>query len=225
MFGIKSRTTKDMDTTIRGIDVSKDKMLKILNDILSIDLHDGVKFEIVKVADIRQNDEYGGNKYYVVGKFENLKINLEIDISTGDKITPRKLRFEYISIFENKKIFIYSYNIETILAEKIETILRRGQYNARMKDYYDVYFFLSNLKNEINIKTTRDAIYNTAIKRDTVNMIKDYNNILDEILDYKRINTYWNNYIEKNKYAENIRFKDIIECLREFLQRIININN
>ena len=142
MLGINSRSTRDMDISIKGIDVSQEKMLKILNEILSIDIDDKVKFEVVNITDIRADDEYGGNKYHLVGRLENLKVSLEIDISTGDEITPKELNFEYISIFDNKKINIGTYNIETILSEKIETILRRGKYNTRMKDYYDIYFFL-----------------------------------------------------------------------------------
>ena len=146
MLGIQSRSTRDMDISIKGIDVSKEKMLAVLNEILSIDINDKVKFKVVNITDIREDDEYGGNKYHLVGKLENLKVALEIDISTGDEITPRELNYEYYSLFENKKIYIESYNIESILAEKIETILRRGKYNARMKDYYDIYFFLSKLE-------------------------------------------------------------------------------
>ena len=99
MFGINNRMTKDMDATIMGIDISKNKMVSILNEILSIDLNDGVKFDIVKVTDIRKDDEYGGNKYHIIGKIDNTKINLEIDISTGDKVTPRELKFKYHLLF------------------------------------------------------------------------------------------------------------------------------
>lgn len=118
MFGIDNRTTKDMDATITGMDVSKEKMVKVLNQILSIKLDDGVKFDVIDITDIREEDEYGGNKYHIVGKKENLKVNLEIDISTGDKVTPRKLKYHYPLLFEDKTIIINSYNIETILSEK-----------------------------------------------------------------------------------------------------------
>lgn len=221
MFGIESRTTKDMDTTIHGIDISKEEMVEVLNEILSINLKDGVKFEVVHISDIREEDEYGGNKYQLVGKLENLKVNLEIDVSTGDKVTPKQLKFEYQSIFEDKKILIDSYNIETILAEKIETILRRGQYNARMKDYYDVYYFLTKLKNQIDISILKEALRNTVTQRESAEYLKDYNEILNGILAYERIHIYWNNYRSKNKYADNIEFKDIIGKLREFIKGII----
>ena len=220
MLGINSRSTRDMDISIKGIDVSQDKMLKILNEILSIDINDKVKFEVVNITDIRADDEYGGNKYHLVGKLENLKVALEIDISTGDEITPKELNFEYTSIFDNKKIYIGTYNIETILSEKIETILRRGKYNTRMKDYYDVYFFLMKLKKDINIKIFKQALNNTLRKREAFDYYNDYKQILDLIAEDDRITNYWNTYKKKNKYAENIEFKDIVKILKEFLDSI-----
>lgn len=224
MFGIDSRSTRDMDVAIKGIDISKEKMVDVLNEILLIDLKDGVKFDIINITDIRESDEYGGNKYHLVGKLENLKINLEIDISTGDKITPKELKYTYYSIFDNKKIYIDSYNIETILAEKIETILRRSKYNARMKDYYDVYSFLTKLQNEINIDIFKEAFKNTVLQRESLEYIKDYNKILVDIKINQRMNSYWNNYKEKNRYAENIEFTDIISELNIFLDKL-NLDN
>ena len=220
MLGINSRSTRDMDISIKGIDVSQEKMLKILNEILSIDIDDKVKFEVVNITDIRADDEYGGNKYHLVGKLENLKVSLEIDISTGDEITPKELNFEYISIFDNKKIYIGTYNIETILSEKIETILRRGKYNTRMKDYYDVYFFLMKLKKDINIKIFKQAFNNTLRKREAFDYYNDYKQILDLIAEDDRFTNYWNTYKKKNKYAENIEFKEIVKILKEFLDSI-----
>ena len=220
MLGINSRSTRDMDISIKGIDVSEEKMLKILNEILSIDIDDKVKFEVVNITDIRADDEYGGNKYHLVGRLENLKVSLEIDISTGDEITPKELNFEYISIFDNKKINIGTYNIETILSEKIETILRRGKYNTRMKDYYDVYFFLMKLKKDINIKIFKQALNNTLRKREAFDYYNDYKQILNGLTNDERINNYWNTYKKKTKYAQNIEFNEIIKALEEFLGNI-----
>lgn len=220
MLGINSRSTRDMDISIKGINVSKEKMVKILNEILSIDIKDKVKFEIVNITDIREDDEYGGNKYHLVGRLENLKVALEIDISTGDEITPKELNFEYISIFDNKKIYIDTYNIETILSEKIETILRRGKYNTRMKDYYDVYFFLTKLRNDINLEISKQALNNTLRKREAFDYYNDYKQILDLIAEDDRITNYWNTYKKKNKYAENIEFKEVVKILKEFLNSI-----
>lgn len=220
MLGINSRSTRDMDISIKGIDVSKEKMVQVLNEILSLDIGDGVKFEMINITDIRADDEYGGNKYHLVGRLENLKVALEIDISTGDEITPKELNYEYISIFEDKKIYIDTYNIETILAEKIETILRRGKYNARMKDYYDVYFFLTKLKDEIDLETFKQALNNTLTKRESFDYYKDYRQILNGLTNDERINNYWSTYKKKTKYAQNIEFKEIVRILDEFLDNI-----
>ncbi len=220
MFGIESRSTRDMDISVKGIDVSKEKIIEVINEVFSIDLEDGVKFEVVKITDIRQEDEYGGNKYHIIGRLENLKVSLEIDISTGDEITPKELKYEYDSLFENKTIYIDSYNIETILAEKFETILRRGQYNARMKDYYDIYFFLTKLKYEISLDILKDAIKNTFTQREAFDYLKDYEQILDGIVLQERMQDYWNTYKIKNIYAQEIELNDIISKLKEFIKNM-----
>ena len=220
MLGIESRSTRDMDISVKGIDVSEEKMVQILNEILSLNIDDGVRFEVVDVTDIRADDEYGGNKYHIVGKLENLKVALEIDISTGDEITPRELNYKYISLFEDKKIEIDAYNIETILAEKIQTILVRGKYNTRMKDYYDIYFFLTKLKNEINQEIFKKTLNNTLVRRDSLDYLKDYKIILDDILVNNRMNSNWNSYRNKTKYAENIEFNEIIKILINFMNKL-----
>lgn len=220
MFGVENRTTKDMDTTITGIDISKDKMVSVLNKILSIDLNDEVKFDIVSITDIREEDDYGGNKYHITGRVNSTKVNLEIDISTGDKVTPKELKFKYPLLFEDRSILINSYNVETILAEKIETVLRRGKYNSRMKDYYDVYFFLTKLKNEININILKDAINNTFTKRDSFEYLNDYREIIKSIIDSDRLKTNWKSYSKKNSYAKNIEVDQIMLLLNDFIKEL-----
>ncbi len=217
MFGIDNRTTKDMDTTITGIDVSKEKVMKILNEILSIDINDSVKFDLINITDIRQEDEYGGNKYHIVGKFGNLKVNLEIDISTGDKVTPRQLKFKYPLTFEDRSILINSYNMETILSEKIETVLRRGRFNSRMKDFYDIYYFLKYLKNDMDMNILKMAIKNTFDSRDSLSYFKDYKEIMNSIRYSELMIKQWKIYSNKYNYANNISFNDILDMLEKFL--------
>ena len=223
IFGIENRSTRDIDVSIKGIDVSKEKMISVLNEILSIDLEDRIKFEVVKITDIRQEDEYGGNKYHLVGKLENLTVPFEIDISTGDEIIPRELSFEYFSLFEDKKIYIETYNLETILSEKIETVLRRTLYNARMKDFYDIYIFLTRLKNEINMEDFKKSFDATLKKRNSTEYLKDYKKIFDEMVNYDGLQDNWNVYVRKNKYVENIEFTEIINLLRGLLDTIYNV--
>ena len=220
MFGIDNRMTKDMDATITGIDVSKDKMLKVLNEILSINLKDGVKFDVIDITDIREDDEYGGNKYHIVGELQSLKVNLEIDISTGDKVTPRELKYKYPLIFEDRTIMISSYNIETILAEKIETILRRGVFNSRMKDFYDIYYFLTKLRKEIDINILKEAVDNTFTKRDSFEYLNDYEQIIDSIIGNERLEKLWNIYSNKYKYANGIDINEILSLLKDIIKEL-----
>ena len=219
MFGIDNRSTKDMDATIKGLNIDKEEMINILNEILCIDLQDGVNFDVIDITDIREDDEYGGNKYYIVGRLQNLKVNLEIDISTGDKITPRELKYKYPLIFNNKSILINTYNIETLVSEKIETILRRGIYNSRMKDFYDIYLFINKLVDDINYNNLLVAMKNTFKKRESLSYLEDYKYILSDISKNERLLSLWNKYISKNKYAQGIDFKDIVSSLEEFLDK------
>ena len=220
MFGIDNRMTKDMDATINGIDVSKDKMLKVLNEILSINLNDGVKFDVIDITDIREDNEYGGNKYHIVGKLQSLKVNLEIDISTGDKVTPKELKYKYPLIFEGRTIMISSYNIETILVEKIETILRRGTFNSRMKDFYDIYYFLTKLRKDIDINILKHAVDNTFTKRDSFEYLNDYEKIIDSIIGNERIEKLWNIYSNKYKYAKGIDINEILNLLKDIIKEL-----
>ena len=220
MFGIGNRMTKDMDATITGIDVSKNKMLKVLNEILSINLKDGVKFDVVDITDIREDDEYGGNKYHIVGKLQSLKVNLEIDISTGDKVTPRELKYKYPLIFEDRTIIISSYNIETILAEKIETVLRRGVFNSRMKDFYDIYYFLTKLRKDIDINILKEAVDNTFTKRNSFEYLNDYEQIINSIIGNERIEKLWNIYSNKYKYANGIDITEILNLLKDIINEV-----
>lgn len=220
MFGIGNRMTKDMDATITGIDVSKNKMLKVLNEILSINLKDGVKFDVVDITDIREDDEYGGNKYHIVGKLQSLKVNLEIDISTGDKVTPRELKYKYPLIFEDRTIIISSYNIETILAEKIETVLRRGVFNSRMKDFYDIYYFLTKLRKEIDINILKEAVNHTFTKRNSFEYLNDYEQIIDSIIGNERLEKLWNIYSNKYKYANGININETLNLLKDIIKKL-----
>ena len=221
IFGIDNRVTKDMDTLIKGIDVSKDNMVNVLNEILSLDINDGVKFDIVKVEDIREDDDYGGNRYYIVGRVDNTKVNLEIDISTGDTITPRELKYKYPSMFQNKSYLISCYNNETIIAEKLETILRRGTFNSRMKDFYDVYTYFTRLNIDIDYNVLKEAIKNTFSKRNSLTYLEDYEKILDNMGNSEKLNEAWADYRRKNAYAFPDALGEILLEIRKCLEEVL----
>lgn len=149
IIGDDERTTKDMDATLKSLPLEKDNVIQIINDILSIDLEDGITFKIENVKDIRQENEYGGFKINILASMSTLKIFLAIELTTGDKITPREIEYKYISHFEDKTISILAYTIETVLAEKYQTIIVRDIYNTRMKDFYDIYILLKDNKEKL----------------------------------------------------------------------------
>lgn len=183
MLGINSRSTRDMDISIKGIDVSQENMLEILNEILSIDINDKVKFDVVNITDIRADDEYGGNKWSYSRKIRKFKSSIRNWYFYRRWNHSKWIKFWIIYLYlKIKRYIIDTYNIETILAEKIETILRRGKYNTRMKDYYDVYFFLMKLRNDIDLEIFKQALNNTLRKREAFDYYKCYKQILDLLL-------------------------------------------
>ena len=140
IMGIDTRTTMDMDTCIKGINLTDEQLYKVLQEILNMDVSDGVKFQIKNFQPIREDDDYGGLKYNLLAIFDNLMVNLSMDIATGDLITPREIEYDYKMMFEDRNLKIMTYNIESIIAEKFQTVISRGILNSRMKDYYDLYY-------------------------------------------------------------------------------------
>lgn len=177
IMGIDTRTTMDMDTCIKGMNLMDEQLYEVLNEILNIDVNDGVKFEIKNSKPIREDDDYGGLKYKLLAKFDNLRVNLSIDIATGDLITPREIEYDYKMMFEDRSLKIMTYNIESIIAEKFQTVISRGILNSRMKDYYDLYYLITYEKySKDNLK---EAIIKTFKKRNTD--INSIDKIIEEI--------------------------------------------
>lgn len=224
IMGIENRSTRDIDTTIKGINVDQKYMINVLNEILSIDLKDGVKFDIVNIKDIREEDEYSGNRYSITGRIGNTKIQFDIDISTGDVITPRELKYRYNSIFENKSFLLSVYNISTIFAEKLETILKKGKSNSRMKDFYDLYYFITYMKHDLNIKEIKEAIYKTFERRGSSELLLHILPTLTDIQNSNLMNERWNIYSNKSNYAKNIAFFEVIKIIQNFLKTIFEEN-
>ena len=167
IFGVDLRSTMDLDTTIKGIRLTKDNLLEIIQEIISIDIKDNIKFEIENIRDIRLDDDYSGYNVNLKTNFDGLITNLMIDVTTGDVITYRETEHHFKTLFDNEIINIISYNYETIIAEKFETILSRNIDNTRMKDYYDIYMFVNFKWEDIDKKELFEAINNTALKRGT----------------------------------------------------------
>lgn len=171
MIGISMRSTMDIDTTIRNFDLTKEETTRIINEIKDISLDDHIEFILNDVSEIMDNMEYPGIRIHMNSKLENLIVPIKIDISTGDVITPREVRYEYPLLLEDKSIQLWSYNLETILAEKIQTILSRGLLNTRMRDFYDITTLFNRYKDSINYNDLSLAFDKTCRKRETLSLL------------------------------------------------------
>lgn len=213
IMGIDTRTTMDMDTCIKGIDLTYEELYKVLTEILSINIDDNVTFTIKNFKPIREEDTYGGVKYNLIATFDGIKVNLSIDIATGDVITPREIEYDYKMIFEDRTLQLITYPIETIIAEKYQTVIERGILNSRMKDYYDLYYLLINKSYDSD--TLKEAIQKTFSKRNTdLNVTKQK---MKEIEESDFLIDLWTNYANKHTYSKEIKYKELIHIIKEKL--------
>ena len=220
IVGLDSRATMDIDMTLKGKPVNEAFILDYINKISRININDEVKFDVVSITEIREMDDYFGFRVSLKAGIGTMNIPLKIDITTGDKIIPSEISYEYPLMFENRSIKIKAYNLETILSEKIETIISRGNQNTRMRDFYDIYILLK-LKNEnIDYNTLRLAIEETSKKRDSLNLLLKYKEIISNIQNNNEMLVRWENYQNSFNYARTIDFTEICRFLIEILEKI-----
>ena len=214
MLGIDSRTTMDMDTTIKGFPLTKDNITNIMDKICNIEIGDNVTLKINKVELIREDDDYGGYRITFEAKYNNeMPVIMKIDITTGDKITYKEIEYSFTLMLEDRKIQIWSYNVETIIAEKFEAIVKRGVLSTRIRDYYDVYMLINTQNKIIDKKTLKDAITLTAQHRGTSEIIKDWKKIVEKIANDSKMRQQWKRYQKDNFYAEEIEYKELINAI------------
>jgi predicted nucleotidyltransferase component of viral defense system len=217
MVGINSRTTMDMDATMRGYPLSEETIRAALSDICAIQLDDEVTLVLDHIVPIREDDEYGGYRVALIAKYESINTPLKIDITTGDIITPDAVRYAFHSNFENRMIEIWAYNIETILAEKVETILRRSVLNTRPRDFYDVYIIMKTQRQAINKKIFITALHATSDKRMSLAALQDKEKILLTIQSDVIMRQRWDRYCKENYYANGIEFDEMIGVLIDII--------
>lgn len=223
MIGISMRSTMDIDTTIRNFDLTKEETTRIVSEIKDISLDDHIEFILNDVSDIMDNMEYPGIRIHMDAKLENLIVPIKIDISTGDVITPREIRYEYPLLLEDKSIQLWSYNLETILAEKIQTILSRGLLNTRMRDFYDVTTLFDRYNDQINYNDLLLAFDKTCSKREPLSLLEHYEEILCSISEDSTLQNLWKNYCRKYKYASHIEFSTNLEIIKQLMSQMLEI--
>lgn len=218
LFGIDNRSTMDIDTAIRNANFTEENIVKMITEIINIDLNDNVKFKIEKTEPIRDEDEYGGLRVTIDFNLENIKDKFHIDIATGDPIHPGPDDFSYESLIGNDVYKVWSYNLETVLSEKIETILSKLETSSRMKDYYDIYLIHKFKFNKINKAKFRGATLKTFEKRGfNSDLITNLNIVKDSTI----LREKWTSYARKNGYATNLDFDETIKCLEEFIDMLV----
>lgn len=217
IVGLDNRATMDLDTTLKNLPLTPEKIKTALAEICDIPCEDEVAFEISNITPIREDDIYGGYRVMIKAKYDTLLTPLSIDVSTGDAITPQAVEFTFHEIFDEDKSFsLWAYNIETVLAEKVETILRRTVFNTRPRDFYDAYILATTQKFDKNI--FKEALQATAEHRGTTEQISNVDLILKNISESKELRMMWDKYRQQFAYAEDITYESILAELQKLIQ-------
>lgn len=211
--GIEARATMDIDTTIKGVSVTATEMERMITEISNIDLEDNLKFRIKKVSEIMDEAEYSGIRFSMDAVLDGAVIPLKIDISTGDVITPREISYSYKLMFEDRTIPIMTYPVETVLAEKLETVISRSITNTRIRDFYDINLLLQSQR--IDDDTLGLALERTAKKRGSLNLLENAENVLKAVKYSDDMKKMWNTYQKKFRYAGTYTWNDIMRSVRE----------
>ena len=215
LVGVDMRSTMDVDTTVKSLPMNKKSVQKILEEIMAIEVEDGVSFRISKVQDIMEGHEYEGLRFMIECSMDRLKQTIKIDISTGDEITPGAIEYKLPLIIEDRTIELWAYNLETLLAEKLETIMVRAEANTRMRDFYDIHVLLEQDAVTIDRDTMKAAFYATCNKRGSIELIGTIDDVINKITDDETMRQLWNNYRKTNYYVGALEWEEVIGSARK----------
>lgn len=220
MIGVAHRSTMDIDTSMKNLNLSAEDALRVVNQVKDIDLDDGVSFEVKDVSNIMDEMEYPGIRVTMNANVGRLITPLKIDISTGDVITPRAIEFNYDLLLEDRSISLWSYNLETILAEKLQTVLARGILNTRMRDFYDIRMLLDTYEDKVNKAVLKDAFAATCKKRGTDHLQEQAEEIIKIIEADEQLQVLWRAYQKKYSYAADIDYASVISDVMKLMDWI-----
>ena len=218
MIGVAHRSTMDIDTSMKNLNLSAEDALRVVNQVKDIDLDDGVSFDVKDVSNIMDEMEYPGIRVTMNANVGRLITPLKIDISTGDVITPRAIEFNYDLLLEDRSISLWSYNLETILAEKLQTVLARGILNTRMRDFYDIRMLLDTYEDKVNKAVLKDAFAATCKKRGTDHLQEQAEEIIEIIEADEQLQVLWRAYQKKYSYAADIDYASVISGVRKLME-------
>ena len=222
MVGLDTRATMDMDATIKGLPVNEQTIQEIFENICKIKLEDDVTFSFRSIKEIREGDVYTGYRVSLSANYPPMAVPLKLDITTGDKITPREIAYQFKLLLEDRSISVLAYNLETIIAEKLETVISRGDQNTRSRDYYDIYILFKLQYSNVKPDVLKAALSATTERRGSSAVIKEYRNIMDTVKNSQIMQKQWKNYQKDFEYATDISFEDACNVIVELMDKLIS---
>ena len=220
MVGLDTRATMDMDATIKGLPVNDVTVRQMFEEICKVELHDEVTFSFLGVGEIREGDDYTGYRVHLTANYPPMAVPLKLDITTGDKITPREIEYRFKLLLEDRSISVLAYNLETVMAEKLETVISRGDQNTRPRDYYDVYILEKLQRSNINSESLRQALIATSEKRGTAQIVKNHQSIMATVKASQVMLEQWTGYQKSFEYASDVAFSDVCDAVMQIMAEI-----
>ena len=225
LVGVRSRTTMDLDTTVRGFALTHESAERAFRDIMAVQADDDWKFEFDRTEDIRETDEYAGIRVYLKGIYAPMVVPLTVDVTTGDRITPDAVEYSYPLLFDEGDISLMAYPIETVLAEKLETVVSRGVANTRPRDFYDIHVLLGVKRSDIDMGMLRNALASTCEKRNSQAAIERWAEVLDDVAGDAVMQAQWVKYVRKNPFAKGISLQECCKTAKAVLEELTNIGS
>lgn len=219
MVGLDARSTMDLDATVKGANVSVEDVENIISSILSVPMEDGVEFRVKRISEIMEEAEYPGVRVSMETTFDGVRTPLKIDISTGDVITPREVRYSFKLMLEDRSIEVWAYNLETVLAEKLETVISRNVTNTRMRDFYDIHILTQLHGESISAPVLREALAATATKRGTLLQMQEAEAVFDEVEESPVMEQLWSAYQKNYSYAADLSWHTVMDSVRALYRR------
>lgn len=220
IVGLDTRATMDMDATIKGVPVNEQTIHELFEEICTIDLADNVVFCVRNIGEIREGDMYTGYRVSLTANYPPMAVPLKLDITTGDRITPKEIEYQFKLFLEDRNISILAYNLETIMAEKLETVISRGDQNTRPRDYYDIYILVKLQSSNMELNVLKAALNATTEKRGSKTVVENYRSIMETVRNNEIMHKQWDNYQRDFGYAADITFEDACDTVIQLMDKI-----
>ena len=220
IVGLDTRATMDLDTTVKNLSLTHEAMHSIFSEICSIEIDDDVQFEISGITDIRETYDYPGLRVSLKASYPPISVPLTVDVTTGDAITPNEIMVSFSTMFDEGTIDVFAYSLETILAEKIETVLSRSIANTRPRDFYDIHILYHLRKDELDMAILHQALLHTTEKRNSQHILNNYSEIIHMIRNSNQLREHWEKYRKEFEYARDISFDDTCDSLEAIMKQI-----